>query len=265
VALIWVGLLFAVGAAGARTVDGISNASDSLYVAFDLLILLGTFLVAIDRTPADDAAVTRRNPSALGLRVVVGVLVIVQVMVGTVNGLTHGRDYRGSEVATAVVTSKIREAPDGLVASQLGAGYESAAFIRQMTAYARSEHLSLFSTAYLEWYERQQIPKSTTTPVVFVGKPGPGDVVHGSTFLDAGASDPLGVTRVWFFARGGGGASFLIGSANYSVVGWLARWDTERLPNGTYWIRAVASSPGGLRSNSPWVQVQLSNRTEATW
>ena len=40
-ALIWVGFLFAAGAAGARTEVGISNAGFSLYVAFDLLILIG--------------------------------------------------------------------------------------------------------------------------------------------------------------------------------------------------------------------------------
>jgi hypothetical protein len=259
VALIWVGLLFAAGAAGARTEDGISNAGFSLYVAFDLLILLGSFLVVIDRTAAGEAAVTRRTPFAYGMRVVVGALVLVQVVVGTVNGLTHGRDYRNQEVTEAVVTAKIHQLPDGLVASQLGAGYESAGFIRHMTAYAQSEHLSLFSTSLVDWYERQPIPKNTTAPVISVGKPRPGDVIHGLTFIDAGATDPFGVNGVQFFVRGSNGVKSLIGSATVSKVGWLAGWDTERLANGSYWIQAVASSPGGLRSASPWVQVHLDN------
>jgi hypothetical protein len=259
VALIWVGLLFSVGAAGARTVDGISNASFSLYVAFDLLILLGSFLVVIDRTAGDRAAQGRPTPFAVGMRVAVGVLVLVQVVAGTVNGLRHGSEYRKSEITGAVVTAKVRQAPDGLVEYQLAAGYESAGFIRQMIEYAQSQHLSLFSTGRLNWYEGQQIPKNTTPPVVLVAKPRPGDVVHGLTFIDAAASDPFGVTGVQFFARGSVGVRFLIGSAVFTKVGWLAGWDTERLSNGSYWIQAVASSPGGLSSRSSWVPVQLRN------
>jgi Bacterial Ig domain len=257
VALIWVGLLFAAGAAAARTVDGISNASFSLYVAFDLLILLGCFLVVVDWTPADP--VTRRAPFALGVGVAVVALVLVQVVAGTVNGLRYGGNYRDYEVTAAVVTAKIRQAPDGLVASQLGAGYESAAFIRRMTADARSEHLSLFSTDQANWYQGHQLPKNTTAPVVLVAKPQPGDVVHGGTFLDAAASDPFGVSAVRFFAREGSGTSFFIASAMRSEVGWLARWHTEGLPDGTYWVQAVATSPGGLRTRSSWVPVRLRN------
>ncbi len=259
VSMIWVGLLFAAGAAAARTVNGISNASFSLYVAFDLLILLGCLLVVIDRRRTDGTAATGTSPHLLAMRTAIGALVLVQVLVGTVNGLRHGSGYRGYEVTGAVITARIRQAPDGLVGNQLGAGFESVSFIRLMTAYARSEHLSLFSTDQVHWYQRQQLPKNTTPPVVLVGRPRPGDVLHGVVFLDAGASDPFGVTGVKFFARGAGGTRFLIGSAVTSNVGWLAGWDTRREPNGTYWLQAVASSPGGLRSSSPWVPVLLRN------
>jgi hypothetical protein len=259
VALIWVGLSFAAAAAGARTVDGISNAGFSLYVAFDLLILLGSFLVVIDRRPAGVTTGAGRAPVALGLSLVVGLLVVVQVVAGSVNGVRYGRDYRDYEVTGAIVTSKIRQAPDGLVTNQLGAGYESAAFIRSMTAYARSEHLSLFSTDQVHRYELQQLPRNTTPPSVLVDKPRPDDVLHGVVFLDATASDPFGVSGLRFFARVDGGASFLVGSAVSSNVGWLAGWDTKRLPNGSYFVRAVGFSPGGLSSSSRWVPVRLRN------
>jgi hypothetical protein len=260
VALIWVGLLFATAVAAARSEDGISNASFSLYVAFDLLILLGCLLVAIDRTQHDLAAPTKKAPFALSLKVAVGALVLVQVLAGTANGLTHAREYRGYEVTGAVVDAKIHQAPDGLVESQLGAGYETATFIRRMTAYAQSEHLSLFSTGQVDWYRSQQIPKNTTPQIVVLGKPQAGEVLHGVTFLDAAASDPFGVTAVRFFGRqSGDGPRFLIGQAVRSPVGWLGRWDTERLPNGTYLVEALASSPGGLQSSNSWVRVQLSN------
>ncbi len=262
VPLIWVGLLFAAAAAVARSEDGISNASFSLYVAFDMLILLGCLLVAIDRTPRDLEAPTKRASFGLRLnfKVAVGALVLVQVLAGTVNGITNARTYRGYEVMGAVLEAKIHQAPDGLVVSQLGAGYETATFIRRMTAYAQSEHLSLFSTDQVDWYRSQQIPKNTTPPVVVLGKPQAGEVLHGMTFLDAGASDPFGVTAVRFFGRhGDDGPRFLIGQGVRSPVGWLGRWDTERLPNGTYLVEAVASSPGGLQSSNSWVRVQLGN------
>jgi Bacterial Ig domain len=261
VALIWVGLLFAGGASAARTVNGISNASFSLYVSFDLLILLGCFLVVIDRVPAVQTGLAGRTRLALVMRAAIGALVLVQVIAGTVNGLRHGAAYRDYETTGAVVTSKINDAPDGLVASQLGAGYETADFIRSMTSFARSEHLSLFSTSQVQWYERQPLPINGTAPTVVVEKPRPGDVLHGVTFLDAAASDPFGVTEVRFFAQSGNGSTSrsLIGMATWSQVGWLLGWDTRRLPNGTYSIQAIASSPGGLRSSSAWVRVQLRN------
>ena len=259
VALIWVGLLFAAGAAAARAVEGVSNASFTLYVSFDVLILLGSFLVAIDRRPVDRGAVWRHSRFTTGIRVTIVALVLLQVVVGTVNGLKYGRAYRGYELTAAVVTAKIRDVPDGLVASQLGAGYESASFIRQMTAYAKSEHLSLFSTDQVQWYERQQLPKDTTPPVVLVATPRSDEVIHGVTVLDAFASDAFGVTAVRFFGRQGRGARFLIASAKRTTFGWLATWDTARQPDGMYSVVAVASSYGGLRGTSPSVPVQLHN------
>lgn len=259
-ALIWVGLLFAAGAAGARTEIGISNAGFSLYVAFDVLILLGALLIVIDRPPTDFAHSTKRTPLHLGMGVAVGALVLVQVLVGTVNGISQSGEYRDYELTGAIVTAKIRQAPDGLVASQLGAGYESSAFIRSMAGYACSHHLSLFSTKDVEWYESQHLPKNTTAPTVLLAKPRAGDVIRGKVFLDAFALDPLGVTRVQFFGSGDSGRTrFLIGKAVASTVGWLAGWDTRSVPNGKYWIQAVALSPGSLRGNSPWVPVQIRN------
>jgi hypothetical protein len=79
------------------------------------------------------------------------------------------------------------------------------------------------------------------------------------TFLDAAASDPFGVTAVRFFAREGHGKTFFVASAAQTKVGWLAGWDTTGLPDGTYLIEAVATSSGGLHSNSPSVQIQLHN------
>jgi hypothetical protein len=67
------------------------------------------------------------------------------------------------------------------------------------------------------------------------------------------------VSHVRFFAREYGGTRFLVALAKPTAVGWLAGWNTKGLPNGMYAIQAVAFSPGGLHSSSPWVPVQLRN------
>lgn len=259
VALIWMGLLFAAGAATARAVMGISNAGFSAYVAFDVLILLGSFLVVIDRRPPGDPATTERGPTAIGFQATVVLLVVVQVIAGTINGVRYGNQYRSYQVNGAIVDAQMGRVPDDLVTGQLGSN-QSAAFIRQMTAYARAHHLALFSTARLQWYERQLVPTtSTAVPVVAIGKPHEGAVLRGGVFLDASVSGAYGVTSVQFFARKGRGPKFRIGSAVVSPVGWLGGWDTTRQPNGAYSLEAVASARGGVRAGSRWVSVQIRN------
>lgn len=257
VALIWVGLLFAAGAAAARAEDGISNASFTLYVSFDLLILLGCFLAVIDQSTTDRGEMARKPWFQFGVQATVLALVLLQVLIGTANGLRYGNDYRDEQLTEAVVTARIHQAPDELVETQLGAGYETAAFIRQMISDAKSDRLSLFSTNQLHAYENDPLPTNTTAPIVSVEKPQPGDVISGGTFLVAAASDPFGITSVQFFARDEDGRRFLIASAEQTRVGWLAGWKTNNQPDGTYSIQAVASTYGGLRTSSPWVSVQL--------
>ena len=135
VALIWFGLLFAAAAAGARTSLGLSNASFSLYVTFDVLILLGSYLVLVDRSPrsaSSHAPAVRWLP---GMTVAVVAIVGLQFLLGTGNGISQARSFREFELTGAVVTARIEHAPDGLVENQLGAGYETAGFIRRMTSF----------------------------------------------------------------------------------------------------------------------------------
>ena len=55
VALVWTGLLFAVAIAGGRVSGGLSNAGASRYVTFDLLVVAGSYLVAMDRLAQRDS------------------------------------------------------------------------------------------------------------------------------------------------------------------------------------------------------------------
>ena len=150
-----------MGDAGARASAGTSNASFPLYVLFDILILLGSYLVVIDHpeTTAQDktgtigSACKRSSMSWSTASRVRDDLwaeqrsLLPRLPSGRCRG--HGEHW---------------DAPDGLVVNQLGAGFESASFIRQMTDFARSHRLSLFSTTAALVYAGQKLPINRTPP-----------------------------------------------------------------------------------------------------
>ena len=259
VALVWFGLLFAAGAAAGRAQLGLNNASFSLYVMFNLLILVGSYLVVIDRSREPSFKVSRGFRWEPVVTLAIAVLIGVQVVLGTDNGISNGRVYRQYEITGAVVTANIRRAPDGLVVSQLGAGYESAAFIRQMTGSIRAKHLALFSTSEADWYAEQSLPVNKTPPLTSILVPTDGQTVRRNVFLLATASDPFGVTRVEFVLRGQNGTQTGISRGLMTGYGWLGAWDTDKVPDGIYTVRSVAYAPGGLVSESPGVRVEVAN------
>jgi Bacterial Ig domain len=259
VALIWFGLLFAAAIAAGRSSFGLSDAGTTRYVTFDLLILVGSYLVVLERSPQNESDSVHPLRWLSGATVVVAVLVGIQVVVGTANGVANGGDYRNYETTGAVVTANIRQAPDGLVTSQLGAGFESAGFIRRMANDARIHHLSLFSTADISSYARQALPVNRTPPITALLKPAAGSVLHGKLFLLASASDRFGIDNLEFEVRAGDGTSSVVGQGSVTPFGYLGGWDTDGVPNGTYSIRSVARSPGGVRGVSPWIVVKVAN------
>jgi hypothetical protein len=157
------------------------------------------------------------------------------------------------------VTANLRRAPDGLVVHQLGAGYESAGFIRQMVGFERTHHLSLFSTAAFRSYAREQLPVNHTPPTTELARPSGGASVRGVVFLAASAADPFGVTRVEFDIRQPNGDRALVIKGYPFPYGWLGSWDTRGVPDGTYLLRSVAFAPGGLSGIGSWTMVQVAN------
>jgi hypothetical protein len=259
VALIWFGLLFAAAAAGARTSLGLSNAGFSLYVTFDVLILLGSYLILIDRSKQSASNASPNIRWLPGMTIVVVVLVGLQFLVGTDNGISNARNYHDFELSGAIVTAKIQRAPDGLVENQLGAGDETAGFIRKMTDFLRANRLSLFSTAAIDSYAKQSLPVNRTPPMTSLVKPTYGAVLHGDTFLVASAWDYFGVTKVQFVMRGNNQRLAIVSNGVVVDFGWLGAWDTRTVPDGTYSLRSVAYAPGGLKGTSSWVVVRVAN------
>jgi Bacterial Ig domain len=259
VALIWFGLLFAVAISGGRTSLGLSDAGTSRYVTFDLLILVGSYLVILDRS-TQMAAKTIRNIRWLpGITAAVAVMICVQGILGTGNGISDARGYRNYEVTGAIVTANIGRAPDGLVVSQLGAGYQSADFIRRMAHDARVHHLSLFSTADIAWYSRQSLPMNRTQPTTSLIKPTAGEAVRGKLYLLAAASDSFGITKVQFVVRGNHRNSTVVSNGLAISFVYLGAWDTRTVPDGIYSLRSIAYSPGGVMGFSRWTVVRVAN------
>jgi hypothetical protein len=79
-------------------------------------------------------------------------------------------------------------------------------------------------------------PPPTTAILI----PSSGARVSGiSSLLDASAS--ANVTYVTFELSGGTLSDQLIATATPTYYGWLAKWNTTSVPNGTYTLQSVAS------------------------
>ncbi len=87
-----------------------------------------------------------------------------------------------------------------------------------------------------------------------------GNAVRGSFYLDAKASQLVGVERVQFEINGGSLEHPVVIPASVSYFGWLGSWDTKAVPNGVYTIRSVAEDIFGRVARSPLVAVRVDNR-----
>ena len=94
--------------------------------------------------------------------------------------------------------------------------------------------------------------------------PSAGSSVEGSLWLDAGAGDAPGVTKVVFELSGGTLSDQVIATATPTLFGWLAQWNTTRVPNGTYTLQSVASDANADTDTSEPISVTVSNQPPAT-
>lgn len=96
-------------------------------------------------------------------------------------------------------------------------------------------------------------------PVTDVLKLGRGTSVSGSAVLDATARGYFKINQVKFYLTGGSQHNALIGTATLSSYGWIARWNTTTVANGTYQLHSVAYDDGGLSGSSAGVPITVSN------
>ena len=88
---------------------------------------------------------------------------------------------------------------------------------------------------------------ATAPPTTFVGIPSNGATVSEGTWLDAGASSPIGISSVTFEVSGGSIIDEMVSSSVSWEYGWLGAWDTRDVPNGTYTLQSVATDTAGSR------------------
>ena len=91
--------------------------------------------------------------------------------------------------------------------------------------------------------------------------PADGATLAGAPYLDALAADAPGVTNVVFELSGGPSSlsDQVIATATPTYYGWLAKWNTTSVPNGTYTLQSVATDADNNSDTSTPVSITVDN------
>ena len=100
---------------------------------------------------------------------------------------------------------------------------------------------------------------ATAPPTTSVLLPANGATVSEGTWLDAGASSPIGIASVTFEVSGGSISDQIVGTGVATLDGYIGGWDTRDVPNGTYTLQSVATDTAGVSTTSAPVTVTVDN------
>jgi hypothetical protein len=81
----------------------------------------------------------------------------------------------------------------------------------------------------------------------------------GNRYLDAAATDNVGVTQVNYVLSGGTYNDTQISGSTPTYYGWICSWDTTTVPNGTYTRQSIASYAGGVSGTSQGITITIAN------
>jgi hypothetical protein len=283
-ALICFGLLFAAWATEGRTAKGLLEASQSRYTTFDLLIVVGLYMVLLEQcvlrwsqakstqpavsTDRSNRSSRIREVSAFGytrqrsfpiLAVVVTAIVCAQFAIGIATGLAGARADHASQVLEARVVVNLSRYADIVVFETLGAG-ESVPFLRQMAEIAKRDRLSLFATDAVAEYKAEGLIAGLL-PATSISVPKAGALLQGVEILSATTSRTLGVvTKVEFTITGEGLNNAFVAQGKPYRFGWGAEWNTKSVPNGEYMLKSVAYDSRGSETHSPGIAVVVENK-----
>jgi Bacterial Ig domain len=112
------------------------------------------------------------------------------------------------------------------------------------------------------WAEWHGIPKHQVFPdlITSVLRPANGATLSGASLLDATATDYLRVIKVVFLLTDTTHHADMIAVAHLTPFGWVARWDTNSIPSGTYSLQSLAYDSGGRTAYSPSIKIIARNQ-----
>ncbi len=274
--LILFGLLFSGLTAYGRTgLAAFGFEVENRYTVFAIFVLFGLYLAVLDppvsselrsqehgaRSPAGSAGRQRNvfsDPLFTVARAVVGVGIAVTVIIGSANGISQARGIRQNRLYLGQVTVRAGQYPNAVV-NPLD-WLETAQSIRSRITIAKDHHLSLFGTGDVTMYLNEKPLDLYKFPLTAtVALPQNGSMLHGRQVLDVAVSDLFDVTRVDFVLSGPGGEAATVAVRHRSNYGWIGRWNTSTVPNGSYRIEAKVSDSGGRSVTTPPVEVRVEN------
>jgi len=263
--------------AAGRSYQGLPSASQSRYVTFDLLVLVGAYLCLLDgwngRRPASvhnrsgNRDASGQQPVVVYRSVAPTLTVTIMVMIGMVfagwlNGLTNGNGMKQNQKEAALIMVHAKAAPNSLISSVLFPNASgSPGQIRELAQAAQEHHLSVFATSEAAQLTRLGLPRSPH-PIPFTSTlmgPRRGAVLHGRALLWAEVTDEFEIRSLRFEIERSGAWEPIFIEGKPSLIGWLGVWRTSGLGNGYYTMRSVASDQRGDLVYSPSVTVEVAN------
>lgn len=267
IALICFGLIYALGFAYARVFFGPSTASSSQYTTFTLFLLVGCYLSLLDTParPSPTASRAKRIAPLVGL-VLIGVICL-QVVLGQLNGIQVARSLHQRQIEVAGAIVDIHNIPNPILQGKI-AGYGiTPQLLRSYAAILTTHHLTFFDnqdavSAYTaEGRAEEEAGTFTYTPppILSFALPHDGQTLKATAVLDAVVRPDVQATEVDFDLMSEGGLGVAIGSGRRTKLGWILKWDTRSVTNGSYRLDSVVSGPRGPIGRSASIAIEIKN------
>lgn len=254
VAMVCFGLLYALTVSLGRVspipTDVIGG--PSRYTTFCLLVVAGSYLAILNRPRQ------RAKGSYQVVRPVVVVGVGMLVVFGTLFGLDYGRYWHNQEVEIADITANLNSVPNSLIDQTMFPG-GGARYVRQWAKWAALHQVGPVASATDQHYAEVGLLPTLTEVRTSLYWPADGTRLSGTQKLYASASSPVGITRVDFEIAGGSLSSPEVASATLVHSVWIATWDSDDVPNGSYRFRSAAATADGTKGYSTSVGVVILN------